>query len=68
MPDFNSNNSQIHLKWVLSVVVSMLYKLKNNAAKLKNQNGGLIHDGCDLFFIFHIISQNLDFRFGNTVL
>jgi hypothetical protein len=34
----------------LYVLVLMIYKNKNNVAKLKNQNRGLIQDGDDFFF------------------
>jgi hypothetical protein len=31
----------------------MLYKNKNNVAKSKKQNGGLIQDGDDFFYLAH---------------
>jgi hypothetical protein len=42
-------------------LVLMLYKNKNIAAKLKNHNDGLIHDGDDFFFIFYSISSYFNF-------
>jgi hypothetical protein len=38
-------------------VFLMQDKNKNNVAKLRNLNGGIIHVGDETFFIFHIKSS-----------
>jgi hypothetical protein len=43
-----------------NVVVLMIYKKKKNVAKLQIQNGGLIQDGDENIFCFHIISRDLN--------
>jgi hypothetical protein len=51
---YYSTTAELNVLIFWYVVVLMLYKNKNIVAKLKNQNGGLIQDGDETFFIFHI--------------